>query len=271
MPQPEVTILIPNYRTPKITRLCLRMLRKYTDPDRIHVIAIDNDSGEGDESLQYLRSLQWVELIERKSVPGESPGASHASALDMALEKTTTPYVMSIHTDTFVLRDDWLDYLLDAIKQNENIAGVGSWKLEVKPAWKLMLKKLEYAIQSVIYPLIGKELITEGKGKHFHYLRSHLALYRTDLLKKYAISFGAGEETAGKVLHKTLEDNGHEMVFIPSVELIRYAVHLNHATMILNPELGSREKTVRKGAIKIRKMLDKMQADQILADESLDH
>jgi len=189
----------------------------------------------------------------------------------MALEKTTTPYVMSIHTDTFVLRDDWLDYLLDAIKQNENIAGVGSWKLEVKPAWKLMLKKLEYAIQSVIYPLIGKELITEGKGKHFHYLRSHLALYRTDLLKKYAISFGAGEETAGKVLHKTLEDNGHEMVFIPSVELIRYAVHLNHATMILNPELGSREKTVRKGAIKIRKMLDKMQADQILADESLDH
>jgi len=247
------------------------MLRKYTDPGRIHVIAIDNDSGEGDESLQYLRSLQWIELIERKAIPGESPGASHASALDMALEEVTTPFVMSIHTDTFVLRDDWLDYLLDAIKKDENIAGVGSWKLEVKPTWKLVLKKIEYVIQSLIYPLIGKELITEGKGKHFHYLRSHLALYRTDLLKKYAISFGAGEETAGKVLHKTLEDNGHEVVFIPSVELIRYAVHLNHATMILNPELGSREKTVRKGAIKIRKMLEKMRADQVLADDSLDY
>ena len=270
MSQPEVTILIPNYRTPKITRLCLRMLRKYTDPGRIHVIAIDNDSGEDDESLQYLRSLEWIELIERKSVPGESPGASHASALDMAFEKVTTPYVMSIHTDTFVLRSDWLDYLLEAIKKNENIAGVGSWNPEVKPAWKLALKKLEYAIQSVIYPLIGKELITEGKGKHFHYLRSHLALYRTDLLKKYAISFGAGEETAGKVLHKTLEDNGHEMVFIPSVELIRYAVHLNHATMILNPELGSRKKTTEKGEKRILAMLNKMQADDILADVSLD-
>jgi GT2 family glycosyltransferase len=106
MPQPEVTILIPNYRTPKITRLCLRMLRKHTDTGRIHVIAIDNDSGEDDESLQYLRSLEWIELIERKAVPGESPGASHASALDMALERVTTPYVMSIHTDTFVLRSD---------------------------------------------------------------------------------------------------------------------------------------------------------------------
>lgn len=270
MSSPEVSILVPNYRTPEITRLCLRLLRKHTDPQRVRVIAIDNDSGEDDASLQYLRSLQWIELIERKSIPGESPGASHASALDMALQTVTTPYVMSIHTDTFVLRDDWLDYLLNIIRQNDNIAGVGSWKLEVKPAWKLVLKKIEFALQSVIYPLIGKELITEGKGKHFHYLRSHLALYRTDLLKKYGISFGAGEETAGKVLHKVLEDKGHEMVFIPSTELIRYAVHLNHATMILNPELGSREKTVRKGARKIHAMLRKMRAEQILSDASLD-
>ncbi len=266
----EVTLLVPNYKTPDITRLCLRLLRRHTDSSRIHVIAIDNGSGGGDESLDYLRSLNWIELIERQVVPGESPGASHAAALDMALERVTTPYVMSIHTDTFVLRDDWLDFLLKQIESDDNIAGVGSWKLEVKPGWKLFLKKIEYAIQKVIYPIIGKELITDGKGKHFHYLRSHLALYRTDLLQKYKISFGAGEETAGKILHKTLEDKGHEMVFIPSVELIKYAVHLNHATMILNPELGSREKTVRKGARKIQAMLNKMQADKILADTSLD-
>jgi len=266
----EVTILLPNFRTPEITRLCLRLLRKHTDPARIHVIAIDNDSGEGDASLEYLRSVKWIELIERKAVPGESPGASHAAALDMALERVTTPYVMSIHTDTFVLRDDWLDFLLGKISQNENIAGVGSWKLEVKPLYKLWLKKIEYVLQCLIYPLIGKEVITEGKGRHFYYLRSHLALYRTDLLKKYNTSFGAGEETAGKAIHKVLVDHGHQMIFIPSEELIRYAVHLNHATMILNPELGSREKTVRKGAKKIRAMLKKMRAQQLLEDDSLD-
>jgi hypothetical protein len=169
-----------------------------------------------------------------------------------------------------VLRDDWLDYLLNIIKQDDNIAGVGSWKLEVKPPWKLFLKKIEYVVQSVVYPLIGKELITEGRGKHFHYLRSHLALYRTDLLQKYGISFGAGEETAGKVLHKTLEEHGHRMVFIPSVDLIRYAVHLNHATMILNPQLGSREQTVKKGARRIQSMLKKMNAAEVLRDVSLD-
>lgn len=268
--EPEVTIIIPNFRTPEITRLCLRMLRKHTDTDRVHVVAVDNDSGEGDASLQYLRSLNWIELIERKAVPGESPGASHAAALDMALEKTTTPYVMSIHTDTFVLRDDWLDFLLGSIKQDEKIAGVGSWKLEVKPRYKLWLKKVEYVLQCLIYPLLGKEIIREGKGRHFHYLRSHLALYRTELLQKYQLSFGAGEETAGKMLHKALVDHGFQMKFISSETLIRYAIHLNHATMILNPELGSREKTVRKGAKRIRAMLQDMQAEEILQDDSLD-
>ena len=129
MNSPEVTILVPNYRTPEITRLCLRLLRKHTDPAKIRVIAIDNDSGEDDESLHYLRSLQWIELIERKSVPGESPGASHAAALDMALAKVTTPYDMSKHTYTFVLRDDWMEYILGVIQQEDNIGGVGSWKL----------------------------------------------------------------------------------------------------------------------------------------------
>lgn len=266
----KVTILLPNYRTPIITRLCLRLLRKHTDVNNIHVIAIDNDSGEDDESLSYLRSLKWIELIERKSVPNESPGASHAAALDMALEKVTTPYVMSIHTDTFVLRHDWLDYLLEQIHMDDNIAGIGSWKLEVKPTWKKVLKKVEYMIQYVIYPLVGKELITDGKGRHFHYLRSHLALYRTDILRKYRVSFGAGEETAGKILHKTLVDHGHEMVFIPSEKLMRYVIHLNHATMILNPQMGSRKKTIRKGSSRIQNILKNIQAEKILADDSLD-
>lgn len=266
----EVTILLPNFRTPEITRLCLRMLRKNTDPDRIHVIVIDNDSGEGDESLNYLRSLKWIELIERPAIPGESPGAAHAAALDMALEKVSTPYVMSIHTDTFVLRSDWLNFLLDKIAGDENIAGVGSWKLEVKPRYKLWLKKVEYVLQRLIYPLIGKEIITEGKGRHFHYLRSHLALYRTGLLQKYQLSFGAGEETAGKMLHKALVDHGFQMKFVPSEILIRYVVHLNHATMILNPELGSREKTVKKGVRRIHAMLKDMKAEEILQDDSLD-
>jgi len=41
-----VTILIPNYKTPELTKLCLRLIRKHTDSDKIHVIVIENDSND---------------------------------------------------------------------------------------------------------------------------------------------------------------------------------------------------------------------------------
>ena len=75
MPEPKVTILIPNYKTLMLTKLCLRLIRKHTEKSMIHVIVIDNDSN--DESTEYLRSLKWIELIERKKVEGEIPALSH--------------------------------------------------------------------------------------------------------------------------------------------------------------------------------------------------
>jgi hypothetical protein len=270
MTQPQTTILLPNYRTPDLTRLCLRLLRKHTDANRIRVIAIDNGSGEGDASLDYLRSVRWITLLERQVVPGQSPSASHAAALDLALKEVVTPFVLSIHTDTFVLRNDWLDYLLSFIEHEPKVAGVGSWKLEIKPLWKLALKRLEFSFQSKVFPLIGKELIKSGDGENYHYLRSHLALYRTDLLRRYDLGFGDGGDTAGKVMHRTLEQMGYRMIFLPPEHLSQYAVHLNHATMVLNPELGARTRTKRKGQRRIRKVLREMHAAEVLADESLD-
>ena len=115
MSNPVVTALIPNYKTLKVTKLCLRLLRKYTDPQKINIIVIDNDSR--DNSLEYLKSLKYITLIERKKRRDDTPSLSHARALDLALEKVTTPYVLVMHTDTFVKNPDWLDVLMVEMKK----------------------------------------------------------------------------------------------------------------------------------------------------------
>jgi len=268
MSKPLVTILIPNYKTPEITRICLRLLRKHTDMSKVHIIAIDNDSG--DDSLDYLRSLDWIELIERPNDESESPSESHSKALDDALARVTTPYVLSIHTDTFVRDPNWLEFLLDQIQRDENIAGVGSWKLEVKPMYKRILKQLEHWWQSVYFPIVGKGYgKLEGKGDNFNYLRSHCALYRTDLLHEHKLSFW-DHDRAGRMMHKKLVDLGYEMKFIPSETLIKYVVHLNHATMFLNNEFGISKKNVDKGMQRMQKIFHDLKATEILADTSLD-
>lgn len=269
MTTPEVTILIPNYKTLELTKLCLRLIRQHTDPKLAKVIVIDNDSN--DESLDYLRTLRWIELIERQQISHESPSLSHSRALDLALERVTTPYVLSIHTDTLVRTKEWLPFLLSEINHDQNRAGVGSWKLEATSLHKHLFKSAERFIQKIYYWMSHKKNhALEGLDHNHFYLRSHCALYRMDLLRQYHLKFSDNDEVAGKAMHRELVNHHHIMTFIPSDVLLNYMDHINHATTVLNPSLSRNEKSVVKGKRRIQKSLDAFNATSILQNNTLD-
>lgn len=233
----EVSILIPHYKTLKMTKLCLELIKKNTDLSNVDIIIIDN--GSNDDSSEYLRGLEWVILITREKVEGEPGALAHSRALDLALASVATPYFLSIHTDTFMISSKWLDFLLTQIKRDENIAGVGSWKLEHSLLHQQLFRKIErFFRMNIWYPIIGKRAKNaDGVGDNYYYLRSHCALYKTEAVRKYTDGFSDGAQVAGKVMHKKLVSQGLEMIFIDSNVLSKYIRHLNHATVILNPEL----------------------------------
>jgi hypothetical protein len=265
----EITILLPNFKTLKLTMLCLGLIQKFTDLKRVRVIVIDNDSR--DESVEYLRTLSWIMLVERQAQPDDTPPLAHARALDMGLELVETPFVLSLHTDTFIKHSGWLDLLLTRLTAAPEIAGVGSWKLEYKPFFKRWLKHFESFIEEVYIQFTRKKSHhLEGKGKNFFYLRSHCALYRMDLISYYQLKFADQEDIAGKIMHKKLVENGYQMIFLPSEELSRYMVHLNHATMILNPELGADRRSKAKGRRRFKRELRALGAKGILSLNNLE-
>ena len=224
---PRLTLLLPQYKTLELTKLCLRVIRKTLDLNKIKVIVIDNDSK--DTSLEYLRTVPWITLIERTAVPGEKPAEAHTRALDMGLEITDTEFVMSMHTDTFFLDSGALSLLLDPF-EDPAVAGTGSWKLEYISPLKQFGKWLENLFRNYIKsPLCGKGFGSHAKFHKDHwFLRSHCAVYRTKLLKEMNLSFGDGA-TAGKVIHQKLEQAGFKMLFIPSDTLMKHMIHLDPA------------------------------------------
>ncbi|MFA7230079.1 MAG: glycosyltransferase [Victivallaceae bacterium] len=269
-PHPALTILIPQYKTLELSKLCLRSLKSLTDLNKVKVVVIDNDSA--DQSIEYLRSLEWITLIERKDIANELPAEMHARALDIGLELADTQYVLSIHTDTIVTSPKWLDFLLGKIEEADDIAGVGSWKLERKSLFRHMAKKAERFFQTKIwFPLTGKGVgAIAGLENNYYYLRSHCALYRTDLIKTYTNGFFDENEPAGKALHRKLVENGYRMLFIPEERMSKYMKHLNHATMILNPEIAGKKTSSHKARKRIMKELKSVSYEQILQDDSLD-
>ena len=266
----RVCILIPHFKTLDLTKFCLRSLRKCTDLSRVQLIVIDN--GSKDASTEYLRGLPWITLLERESAPGESGPAAHARALDLGLARAMAPFVLSMHTDTITISPGWLDYLLAHIEADSRIAGVGSWKLGFRPWYRRLAMHLE-GVWPALRASLPRGFRRRGLGAADNrslYLRSHCALYRTDLLRRFGLQFYDENKTAGKALHHRLEEQGFIMKFLDPRDLARYVRHLNHATMILNPEIAGRKTGTEAARRRLWRELDSLGFQEMLQDESLD-
>jgi hypothetical protein len=264
----KATICIVNYKTLEFTRLCLRSIRKFTSYP-YEVIVVDNDSG--DDSLDYLRSLSWIQLIERRCESGQPVGShAHGSGLDLGLRHCRTEFFVSMHSDAFVKKSGWLTDLVACFAGDDSIACVGSGKVELTPRWRVLLKK------ATDLRTFKRRILREPDpaGKHRYYNRTICCLYRAGILRRERLSFLMDWDrglTGGKKLYFELVDRGYSTVELPPSVMGRYIVHLAHATQVVNPEeFTLRKRTVRKCHRLVRKVLSSATVRSILADDSLD-
>ena len=264
----KATICIVNYKTLDLTRLCLRSIRKFTKYP-YEVIVVDNDSQ--DESLQYLKSLNWIRLIERKEQNGTTGGFAHAAALQLGLENCNTEFFISMHSDTFVQKQNWLTDLVSYFDDNQKIACVGTGKIELTPKWRDLLKR------ATDFRTFKRKLLKtpDPLGKHRYYNRTICCIYRTDVIRKENLSFLSDREkglTAGKKLYFELVDRGYKTAELSPSVVGKYIVHLAHATQVVNPqEFTLREKTTRKCNHLIDRIMNSQITRDILSNNSLDN
>lgn len=263
----KATICIVNYKTPELIRLCLRSIRKFTRQP-YEVMVVDNNSAEA--SLDYLSSLSWIHLIRRDTKNDSSGSYSHGKALDVGLENCDTEFFISMHSDTFVIKENWLAELVGYFGNDETTACVGSGKVELEAKWRTILKK------TTDFRTFKRKLlkVPDPLGKFRYYNRTICCLYRTDILRRENLTFLMDREkglTAGKKLYFELVDLGYKTVELPPEVMSRYVIHLAHATQVTNAqEFRLRKKTTRKCNRLVNKVMSFEVIKGILEDDSLD-
>jgi hypothetical protein len=233
------------------------------------MIVVDNDSQ--DESLEYLKCLNWIRLIERRAGADEPGGGyAHAAGLDLGLENCNSEFFVSMHSDTFVRKYNWLRDLISYFDGGEDVACVGSGKIEMIPKWRILLKK------ATDMRTFKRKILREPDpfGKFRYYNRTICSLYRTEILRRGQLSFlmdrGKGL-TGGKKLYFELVDRGYKTVELPPSVMGQFIYHLAHATQVVNPqEFTLRKKTVSKCHRYIKKVMSSEIIKSILEDYSLD-
>jgi glycosyltransferase involved in cell wall biosynthesis len=274
--EPVVTICLPHWQVQELVTLCLRAIRKFTTKIPIEVIVVDN--GSEDESLDYLRGLKWIRLIERRKQ--DLPAFwvdGFVSALDIGFAHCNSPYFIIMHTDTIVKRPDWLERMLEPMSYDLMCAASGAWKLELKNPANEFIKKFTDTKKMRLWfqrNFMGKTNARQLPRELCP--RDYCALYRAQPIRQFGLHFDSAGKfagyTAGEQIYYQLKEKGYHASVIETREMMQYMVHLAHATAGLRPKerrLGH-VRAQLKAEYKIRRLFNSNLAKELMEDKSLD-
>ncbi|MEO8605423.1 MAG: glycosyltransferase [bacterium] len=220
----DVTVVIPHYQTLDAVRLCLRSIRHYTQPAP-RVLVVDN--GSQDASLDYLRGLRWIDVVD--SGVGNDLIGAHAAALNTGAARVATPYFAIIHSDTYVHRAGWLAMLIGALERG-GYAAVGSRHQTIRVYGAAPLAAL--ALRAA--PLLARHG-GRATAAGVPWLRSCLTLYRTAAFRAAGAAFASdGKEDASHAAHAALVAHGERLLPLPDRVVGHYVFHKGDTTRIAN-------------------------------------
>jgi hypothetical protein len=260
----DVTLVIPHYQTLDAIRLCLRSIRRYTQP-LPRVLVVDN--GSTDASIDYLRGLAWIRCID--SGVGNDLVGAQAAALNRGAAQVETPYFAVMHSDTYVHRAGWLVMLVAAL-QRGGYAAVGSRHQTIRVYGGAPLAALALRGAPLLARFAGRAT-TDGVP----WLRSCLTLYRTAAFRAAAAQFASnGSTDATHAANSALVAHGNRLLALPDRVVGHYVFHKGDTTRIANRLYAADDGEFRARIVRHRRHVDSFHARAatraVLADASLD-
>lgn len=259
----DVTLLIPHYQTLDAIRLCLRSIRRFTQP-LPRVLVLDN--GSADASRDYLRSLGWIECVDT-GIANDLIGAQ-AAALNLGAARVTTAAFAVLHSDTYVHRAGWLAMLQRVL--GRGYAAVGSRHQTIRRYRAGWAAALAERAAPVLARVGGRT--TDGGVP---WLRSCLTLYRTAAFRAAGCAFASdGREDATHAANAALAARGERLLALPDRVLGHYVFHKGDTTRIANRLFASGDDEFRARIARHHRHVDPFlslpSTRAILADSSLD-
>ena len=242
---PRFSIAMVNYKTCEMTRACLELLREQLVGLDVPVWVVDNNSA--DDSTDYLRSLDWINLLERVQPAGEAGHIAHGKALDMILERIDTDYILLMHTDTFIYKPEVFSLLLDMITKNPNTAAAGCYEqLDrglVRTAWRFSSRYCKHHYRRMARAL-GLSAREPKPWKETH-LKSFCTLWNAKAMKHRGLHFCMDDRVPGYTLQDRMVASGFSIATLSAHRLFKYLDHIQSGTVAARGTYGKDHRRTR--------------------------
>lgn len=259
---PKFNIALVNYKTFDLTKVCLSLLKSHFDEgkldlEKVDVWVVDNDSN--DTSTEYLRSLDWIKLIERKSQDKEEGFAAHGKGLDLILQQVEADYLFLMHTDTFVYDPSVFKYFLSFCQEDAKVAAVGCVhqlnRGYIRTAWRTVNGFFEYYNRRIKLALGLKS--REPKPYIEPYIKSFFALWNVKLMKQTGFTFLMENRIPGYALQDIFKGRGLKIKKVSPVKLFKYLDHVEAGTVGLVTGYNAQNRRLKRKH-KMLKQLEKL-------------
>lgn len=233
-PLSDFSIALVNYKTPELTKVSLTLLKQHfdngvLDANRHKVWVVDNNSQ--DASTEYLRSLDWIQLIERIPEGKEEGFAAHGIALDLILDKVQDDYLFLMHTDTFVYEPEIFGHFLQRCTGKTVAVGC----LEqlnrgyFRTSWRLFSRFLKHYIRRA-RRLLGQDA-REPKPWREQYIKSFFALWDVKWMKQHGYTFFMQNRIPTYELQDLLETQDNHIRTVSPMWLFKFLDHVEAGTV----------------------------------------
>ena len=256
---PAFSIAIVHYKTLELTQICLELLKKHfdngdLDTKKVAVYVVDN--GSKDASTDYLRSLDWIHLIEREPAENEQGFAAHGEGLNLILAQISTDYVFLMHTDTFVYNPQVFDFMLK--KCVSNVAVVGCLEQinrgYLRTSWRLVSRFCKHYTRRALLAAGLKS--KEPKPYRETYIKSFFALWNAKLMREKGYTFMVKPLIPGYESQDAFLSQGYKIIRVSAMKLFTFLDHAEAGTVGLNKGYSAVNRRV-KHKMQVLKKLNK--------------
>jgi len=244
------SIGIVNYKTLDLTKNCLELLKSHFDSGRlshemVDVWVVDNNSK--DDSSNYLRSIDWIHLIEREELPTTKGFVAHGNGLDAILRCVDTDYMFLMHTDTFIYDPSIFDQVIELMAKDQALAAVGCLdqidRGSFRRAWRIFRRfiKRYYRTSKMFFKIQSKQPNSYYESN----IKSFFACWNLKIIRKYGYTFQMANRNPTYELQDLLKAKGFKIGLIHPSELFKYLDHIQSGTVSIINGLGNQHKRVQ--------------------------
>ncbi|ACT48635.1 glycosyltransferase [Methylotenera mobilis] len=248
---PKFSIALVNYKTLELTKICLELLKKHLDsadldPNSVDVWVVDNHSQ--DESVEYLRTLDWIHLIERAPTEHEEGFVAHGRGLDLILQQIKTDYLFLMHTDTFIYDASVFGWALKFCLADGKVAAVGCLEQlnrgYLRTAWRISSRFCKH--YSRRFKLFFGLNARQPKPYVEAYLKSFFALWNVKLMKQQGYVFLMENRIPGYALQDKLKQDGYKLKVVSPMKLFKFLDHIEAGTVGLRALYSDMNRRVKR-------------------------